>query len=120
MVTTRDTGEVKHLYQMIKAVRTLQAIDPRMQLQTVMCFLMVANFGPCHMSNIQETANLSQASVSRNCSALGLYQRGGQKGFGLVETWEDPMNRKSKLVKLTPKGEALKDALYEALSKEIV
>ena len=30
------------------------------------------------------------------------------------------MNRKSKLVKLTPKGEALKAALYEALSKEIV
>ena len=41
-------------------------------------------------------------------------------GFGLVETWEDPMNRKAKLVKLTPKGEALKKQIMDVLSEEFI
>lgn len=110
----------KHLYQAIRMVRIIQTIDPQMQAQTFMCFLMVAQFGPCNMQDIKDVANVSQASLSRNLSALGLVHRRGMPGFGLVETWEDPMNRKAKLVKLTPKGEALKKQIMDVLSEEFV
>ena len=62
----------KHLYQAIRMVRIIQTIDPQMQAQTFMCFLMVAQFGPCNMQDIKDVANVSQASLSRNLSALGL------------------------------------------------
>ena len=115
-----DTPPFKNLHQFTAAIRILQAHDPQMQLQTVICYLMVAQFGPCHLSNIRDTANVSQASVSRNCSALGTIHRRGIPGLGLVETWEDPMNRKSKIVGLTKKGILLKQSLISAISREYI
>lgn len=118
MIQTESKSESRHLYQAIRMIKVIQTIDPQMQAQTIMCFLMVAQFGPCPMADIRAISNVSQASLSRNFSALGEVHRRGMPGFGLIKSWEDPMNRKAKLVKLTKKGEEFKKQIMDVLSEE--
>lgn len=54
---------------------------------------------------------VEQSSVSRNCALLGPGLSPSEPGYGLLETYEDPHYRRRKLVKLTPRGELLRDAL---------
>jgi DNA-binding MarR family transcriptional regulator len=47
---------------------------------------------------------VSQASVSRAIAALGELHRLGKPGYNLVETHEDPEERRRKIVFLSKKG----------------
>ena len=100
---------------LMKSIELMQTLDERMQAQTIMVFLLVCEFGPCRMASIRRMANISQASVSRNCASLGRIHRRGEPGFGLVDTEEDPMDRKQKFVQLTQKGERYKTMLLEII-----
>lgn len=102
----------------LKAIELMQTLDERMQAQTITVFLLVCEFGPCRMASIRKMANISQASVSRNCATLGLIHRRGEPGFGLVSTEEDPMDRKHKFVQLTMKGERYRTMLHDILNQE--
>lgn len=90
-----------------KALRLIHKQDDRMQVQTMLVLLTVAEFGPISMSQLRETVGLSQSSVSRNCAALGEIHRKGMPGLRLITAHEDPMDRKQKIVQLTKKGENL-------------
>tara|TARA_R100000808_G_C2133325_1_gene142088 strand:- start:1047 stop:1268 length:222 start_codon:yes stop_codon:yes gene_type:complete len=59
-------------------------------------------------------AGLSQASISRNCAALGSIHRKGLPGLGLIKTEEDIMDRKHKIVSLTPKGQNIMRLLADS------
>ncbi len=101
-----------------KALRLVQTQDERMQVQTILVLLTVAEFGPISMSQLKDTAGLSQSSVSRNCAALGKIHRKGRPGLGLITATEDPMDRKQKVVKLTTKGENFMAQLRATQTKE--
>jgi DNA-binding MarR family transcriptional regulator len=58
--------------------------------------------------------NLSSAGASRILSRLGRGLK-GEEGLGLVELTEDPSNWSRKLVRITPKGERLMEALGDRL-----
>lgn len=90
---------------LIQALRVLRTLDDRMQLQQAITFLLVCKFAPCRMAALRSMAGLSQASISRNCAALGRIHRHGLPGLGLIETEEDVMDRKHKIVTLTSRGE---------------
>jgi DNA-binding MarR family transcriptional regulator len=94
-------------------IRILRALDPRMQMQTAATLLGAMEVAPCHMSSLRSIVGISQASISRNCAALGKIHRKGIPGLGLIETVEDPFNRKRKIVYLTPKGEKYKRLLFD-------
>ena len=101
--------------KLLKSIQLMQTLDERMQAQTILVFLLICMFAPCRMASIRKMANISQASVSRNCAALGRIHRRGEPGFGLVYTDEDPMDRKHKTVTLTQKGERYKHMIMEIL-----
>ena len=94
-------------------IRILRTLDSRMQMQTVETLLGAMEAAPCHMSSLGALVGTSQASISRNCAALGKIHRKGMPGLGLIETVEDPFNRKRKIVYLTPKGEKYKQLLFD-------
>ena len=94
----------KKLVDLVQSLRVLRSLDDRMQLQTAITLLLVMRFAPCRMASLRSMAGLSQASISRNCAALGKIHRHGQPGLGLIQTEEDIMDRKHKIVTLTPKG----------------
>tara|TARA_Y100000593_G_C4274886_1_gene319508 strand:- start:14 stop:370 length:357 start_codon:yes stop_codon:yes gene_type:complete len=105
------------MMKLMTCLKVLQTVDPRMQLQTAMVFLTVSEFGPCNMSNLRTTCGLSGASVSRNCASLGKIHRHGKAGFGLIKAYEDVMDRKQKIVELTPKGENLRQLINDAMER---
>lgn len=103
--------------ELIQALRVLRTLDDRMQLQTAITLLLVMEFQPCRMASLRSMAGLSQASISRNCAALGRIHRKGQPGLGLIKTEEDIMDRKHKIVSLTPKGENIQRLLNNPMSE---
>lgn len=54
-----------------------------------------------------EAVGLSNSSISRSIRALGATNRKGERGFGLVETFQDPDDGRRFKVQLTQRGQAL-------------
>jgi DNA-binding MarR family transcriptional regulator len=98
--------------RLITAIRT---IDPEMPLPQVHCFLIVANSEDgLSLSEIAKKANVGLATASRYIASLGKINRHREEGFQLIESFEDPMERRKKIIRLTTKGKvALKNALGE-------
>tara|TARA_Y100001938_G_C7959604_1_gene363591 strand:+ start:435 stop:797 length:363 start_codon:yes stop_codon:yes gene_type:complete len=94
------------LRMLLRQVELLRTIDPEIQAQTISLLLNVAmkDPEPIAMQELAERTGTAQSSVSRNCAMLGKYHRRGQAGHGLLDAYEDPMNRRVKLVQLTTKG----------------
>lgn len=85
-------------------------LDPEIQAQTVLTYLLVAaapDKEPPSMKELERRLGISSSSVSRNVAALSEMHRLGKPGHDLVEAYEDPMDRRNKLVRLTPKGRTL-------------
>ena len=71
---------------------------------------------PIKMAEIAEELGLSQSTVSRNVAYLGDWNRHKTKGHQLVEAFEDPMERRRKLVRLTAKGKRFVNELTETIN----
>jgi DNA-binding MarR family transcriptional regulator len=54
---------------------------------------------------------MAQSSVSRNVSILAKWKWNRSEGLNFVETREDPMERRRKLVSLTNRGKRLYDSV---------
>ena len=87
--------------------------DTEMQAQTMRCFLRVA-LAPkegVSMQQIIEDLDIAQSTLSRNIAMLSKFNRHKVSGHGFVESFEDPMERRRKLVKLTSKGQKVANGL---------
>jgi len=84
-----------------------------MQAQTMVTFLVVAERDPepIHMGDLATRVGLAQSSVSRNVASLGAWSRHKRLGLKLLQCKEDLMDRRRKLVSLTPSGRRLKETL---------
>ena len=106
VLSTRHNESSTNLGMLFRQVETFRTIDPEIQAQAMSTLLVVAiaDPEPITMRDIGIRTGTAQSSVSRNVAMLGKIHRKGQSGHGLVDSYEDPMNRRVKLVKLTPKG----------------
>ncbi len=94
----------------INALR--DGINKEVEAQTLLVLLTVAAEGEVTMADLQRDIGVGSSAMSRNVGVLGTtgYRNGaGQvtEGLGLLESWENPQDRRQKLVRLTPKGRAL-------------
>lgn len=102
--------------KLLKSIEMFRDIDPEIPSQTVAIFLTVANQAtPIKMSEIAKKLSVAQSSVSRNISYLGKINRHHKPGLGLLDTFEDPEERRRKLVMLTPKGQQFFMRVKQAL-----
>ena len=69
------------------------------------------------MQDISEKLDLAQSTVSRNVFKLSFTNRHRERGIDLLEAFEDPMERRRKLVKLTAKGKRVYETLAELVKK---
>lgn len=104
--------EIAHCVRVFKKI---QELDPEMPLGMVFALFVIASKEPegLSLSDLAKEANIGLASASRYVSALGKQDRRRQKGFELVDAREDPMERRKKIVTLTPKGRVLIKKLTE-------
>lgn len=107
----------KALAKVVKCLEEFRKIDPQMPPQTAQVFLWVCIQDGITMKDLAERVGISQSSTSRNVAALSKEHRYGKPGYDLVAATEDPMERRRKIVKLTPKGRRIAQALSDVFGE---
>ena len=102
----------KNLLTIIEEIRKF---DSHMESQTIAVFFYVCLYSGADgvsMQTISQKLDIAQSSVSRNCYKLGDRTRDGI-GIGLLQSFEDPEERRRKLVRLTAKGRRVFNTLSD-------
>lgn len=82
--------------------------DYTMPVQQVLLLLALYNHGELAQQELVKYTGVARSSNSRNIAKLGIGDSPwAANGPGWVESYEDPMDRRNKMVRLTPKGVAL-------------
>lgn len=107
------SGPAAATFQWLQAaIEEFRKLDPEMQAQTMLTFCAVASKeGEVGMKDIERLTGLTTSSTSRNVAALGPYHRSGKAGLDLIIAFENPMNRREKFLKLTPKGRRVAESI---------
>lgn len=88
----------------VELVYRLRQMSGDMPIAQAYCLLLIAMYEGLSVKDIAERADIGMASASRYVSMFSNWNRPGEAGLGLVEAVEDPMERRKKIVRLTPKG----------------
>ena len=99
----------------IRLLEEFRKLDSEMPIQMAATFLMVANEEGITMKNLGNRLGISQSSCSRNVAALSRWHRLGNPGHDLLYAIEDPVERRRKIVKLTPKGKRVAETVLKIL-----
>lgn len=99
------------------ALHEFRKLDGQMPAQ-VIDMLLVLFEDPAAIISMGELANksgMSQAATSRNVDTICKGFRHGGVGYGLAEAFEDPLNRRQKLIKLTHRGKLVAASIIAIL-----
>jgi DNA-binding MarR family transcriptional regulator len=112
--------QAKRLYE---AIELLRILDREMPAQLVSTFLFIASYEPVDTLQIAEATGLAKSSVSRNTDWLSTHHRIKTRvGLGLITKEENPLNWRTRICRLTPKGTSLikqiKDRIYGELHQD--
>ena len=108
-------SKINHL----KIIEELRKFDTQLEAQAIAVFFYVGTYDSHNgisMQKIAEELDISQSSVSRNVYKLGDVNRHKKTGIGLLIAFEDPMERRRKLVRLTSKGKRVFHTLSDLVS----
>lgn len=101
---------------LLRVIERFREIDGEMQAQAMAVLLKVAKSPlPLRMHDIAVELGLSQSTISRNVAYLGDWNRRKEAGHKLLEAYEDPAERRRKLVRLTAKGKRFVKSLNEII-----
>lgn len=103
---------LRALYGMAEKLR---GMDPDLPVVQMSVLFYVALHPEVAQKDIGEALNLPSSTASRSVASLSKYHRLGKMGLELVESYEDPVNRRVKLVRLTPKGASFIRNLLDSL-----
>lgn len=94
--------------------------DSLMAMQQLTLLLQLRIHGTLNQQDLHRYTAVEKSANSRNIAKLGPGERPHiEPGPGWVESFEDPANRRTKLVRLTPKGHALMDEVAKAAAQYI-
>lgn len=86
-------------------------LNSDMPMAQAHCLLLIAKNEGLSLKELAQYAKVKMATASRYVSQLSAAAAPGQPGLGLVVAREDPMERRKKIIALTPKGKATVDKL---------
>ena len=105
---------------LLAIIEEMRKFDPQLEAQAIAVFFYVGiNGGNDGVAQqvISEALDIAQSSVSRNCYKLATINRHRKVGIGLLENFEDPMERRRKLVRLTAKGRRVFKTLTDLVNE---
>lgn len=104
----------------LKFIRGIARIEPDMPLQQLHCLLVIAQAEEgMSLTDIATKVGIGLATASRYVAALGKQNRHHQEGLLLVESFEDPMERRKKIIRLTSKGRLSINKLVGELNADL-
>lgn len=98
---------------LLKIIQEIRKFDPQIESQAIAIFFLVgleAGLDGISMQEIARKLDLAQSSVSRNVFKLSKLKNGNT---GLVEYFEDPKERRRKLVILSRLGKLVFETLKD-------
>ena len=98
-----------------KFLSRVQQVDAEMPIQQIMCLLVISQSEEgMSLTDIAKRVNISMTTASRYIGSLGKINRRKEEGLNYIESYEDPMERRKKIIRLSKKGEiALRRMLGE-------
>jgi DNA-binding MarR family transcriptional regulator len=97
----------------IKVFEEFRKLDPEMQMQTALIFLLIANNEGCSISDLEKWTGLTSASCSRNVAALSDIHRKGRPGHNMIVARVDANDRRQRNLYLTVKGRSILNHVME-------
>lgn len=91
---------MKPIHEAMALLGRLRAVDADMPMAQAYSLLLIARDEGLSLKELAQRAEIGMASASRYVAAFSL-------DMGLVIAKEDPMERRKKIITLTPKGKAL-------------
>jgi len=109
-------GEPMTIKDALKLLYGIQKVDPEMPLQQVMCLFVIAQEKEgISLTDLANKVGIGLASASRYVGSLGKINRHREEGFNFIEAYEDPMERRKKIIRVTTKGKiAIRKMLGES------
>lgn len=100
---------------LLKIIEEFRKLDSEIEGQVIGLFVSIAMCGDkgVTLKELGEKLGIEQSSVSRNVMKLCKVNRHRTKGLDLVETFENPEERRSKLARLTYKGKRVWNSITE-------
>ena len=99
----------------LEAFELMRLLDREIPGQLMSAFFYIASHNPCHKLAMEEDLGFTSASSSRTCDWLSDLHRVGKPGLGLIIKYDDQSNRRRVMCKLSPKGEAMIQAIKDKL-----
>lgn len=107
----------KELNRFMLILEQFRQIDAEMPLQQVITLITVALNPGVTVSEIARIAGNTLSSASRHVEALGPYRPAKKKGRELLIDDYDAVDRRAKIIHLTPKGVLVIKSLLNFLSR---
>lgn len=107
--------KTRGLAQARKMIVEFRKLDDVMPTQAAEMFLLIALDPGKRVSVYGEELGVAQSTASRNVQYLSDLHWKKKPGLGLVETTTDTYDSRMKLVRLTPKGKRVADAITEIM-----
>lgn len=111
----------KNLRRALLLVEEFRKINPEMQMQTALAFLIIGEAGEdgIPMLELQKDMGVASSTTSRNVSTLSdVHWRDPKKpGLGLIDRHEDPNDRRNKIVRLSAKGRRVLTTINAIMEK---
>ena len=109
--------EIDRLYTIIRACEEMKEIKSNMSIQSMLTFFTVKLLeheeGEASVKQLAKRLNTTSSHAAKLVKSHSSTTRYGITGSKLLKTMENPQNRQSTLVKMTPKGQkALHDTTY--------
>jgi DNA-binding MarR family transcriptional regulator len=91
----------------------LREVNPQFTLTNALTFLVIARDESSNVSQseLRREFRVVDATVSRMVRALTMEGERDKPGLGLVELEQDPNDKRRKIIRLTPKGEGLRNSI---------
>ena len=106
----------RQLKKLGESLKPFHGVRGTIPLHYVSTFILVATEEHLNVSTYAQRAGISQSLMTRHLYDLGEVNRYREEGFGLVEGYEDPMDRRNRLMRLSAKGRGVAWQMTQALA----
>jgi DNA-binding MarR family transcriptional regulator len=91
----------------LKIFDVFQMLDVEMPIGQIVFFLNAAKLEGASLREVAEASDVKMTTASRYLANLSKVDRFHREGLDLLTSHENPMNRRMKVIELTPKGIAV-------------